>query len=68
MTIHRGQKSAVVSEVELAPDSIVLATLQASVNGLQIEGITKDLGGSSFTVGLTRAAPSDIDVGWLILG
>ena len=50
----------------VSPSSIVLATLQQVVNGVQVAGVIA--GSGQFTIVLNRAAPSPVKVGWFVIG
>jgi hypothetical protein len=49
-------------------DSIVLATIQQNVAGVAVRAAVPAAAGGSFTVFLTQAAPTNITVGWFVLG
>jgi hypothetical protein len=49
-------------------DSVVLATMQQNVAGVSVRAAVPTPAGGSFTVFLTQAAPTDITVGWFVLG
>lgn len=49
-------------------DSIVLATMQQNVANVSVRAAVPAAAGGSFTVFLTQAAPTNITVGWFVIG
>ena len=62
------QNKVVVSGLALKPTSMVLATLQAHVSGLRVDGVVTNPAAGSAVIWLSKAAPVAVDVGWFVLG
>jgi hypothetical protein len=68
VSIPATKASAKVSGLALGPASLVLATIQANVAGVYVQGVTVVAGTSgSFTVHLNKATPSALQVAWFVL-
>lgn len=68
VTIPSGSSSAKVKHVNLTSSSLVLATIQGFVAGVNVQGVTIVTGpNGSFTVHLNKAAPSALNVGWFVV-
>jgi hypothetical protein len=68
VTIPSGSSSAKVRHVNLTSSSLVLATIQGFVAGVNVQGVTIVIGpNGSFTVHLNKAAPSALNVGWFVV-
>jgi hypothetical protein len=68
LTIPQGSSSGKVKPLNLTSSSLVLATIQGNVAGVNVRGVTIVPGTSgSFTVHLNNAAPSAVIVGWFVV-
>ena len=67
LTVPAGSTQATQS-APVTSDSIVLATLQQNVAGVSVRAAVPATAGGSFTVFLTQAAPTSVDVGWFVVG
>jgi hypothetical protein len=68
VTISSGSSTATVKHLSLTSSSLVLATIQGFVAGVNVQGVTIVTGtNGSFTVHLNKTAPSAIVVGWFIV-
>jgi hypothetical protein len=65
-TVASGTSSVTVMLPLFAPEGVVFATLQRSLKGVCVQGVSKAAG--SFTIDLTRAVTADVEVGWFVLG
>lgn len=68
VAVRAGQTRAVISNLALTPNSIVLATLQARRRGLHVEAAVADPATNSATIFLNKEAPAPVDVGWFVIG
>ncbi len=68
VTIPKGASTGTVKKIRLTASSLVLATIQGDVVGVNVRGVTIVTGNKgSFTVHLNNAAPSAVVVGWFIV-
>jgi hypothetical protein len=68
LTISSGSSSGKVKHVNLTSSSLVLATIQGNVAGVNVQGVTIVVGpNGSFTVNLNTTAPSALVVGWFVV-
>src|SRR5438874_2509395 len=68
LTIPQGSSSGKVNPIRLTSSSLVLATIQGNVAGMNVRGVTLVTGSSgSFTVHLNKAATSTLIVGWFVV-
>jgi hypothetical protein len=66
VTIAAGQASATVS-ADISSASIVLATIQGYVTGTFVQGVLLDVAHRRFVIGLNKAAPKSLTVGWFVV-
>lgn len=68
LTVGQGSSSATQTGIALTSSSFVLATIQGSVAGVYLQGVTRVTGASgSFTIHLNKAVSRRTTVGWLII-
>jgi hypothetical protein len=68
LTIPAGHSEGRVKPLRLTASSIVLATIQGNVVGLDVRGVTIVTGNKgSFTIHLNKDAPSALVVGWFVV-
>jgi len=60
--------SVTVTGISLSSSSLIFATPQGQVPGVAVEGVVKDVSGSSFTIYLTEAVTISLEIGWFIIG
>jgi hypothetical protein len=68
VTVPSGSRTVTKTEVALAPDTVILATLQTHVPGVCLHAVETDPMAGSFTVFITDRAAVDVRIGWLALG
>jgi hypothetical protein len=68
VTFPTGHSEARVKPLRLTSTSIVLATIQGNVVGMDVRGVTIVTGNKgSFTIHLNKNAPSALVVGWFVV-
>jgi hypothetical protein len=68
VTFSAGQSEKRVKPLRLTASSIVLATIQGNVVGVDVRGVTIVTGNKgSFTIHLNKNAPSALVVGWFVV-
>jgi hypothetical protein len=68
VTFSAGQSEVRVKPLRLTVSSIVLATIQGNVVGMDVRGVTIVTGNKgSFTIHLNKNAPSALIVGWFVV-
>jgi hypothetical protein len=68
VTFPAGHSEARVKPLRLTASSIVLATIQGNVVGMDVRGVTIVTGNKgSFTIHLNKNAPSTLVVGWFVV-
>jgi hypothetical protein len=65
-TIGAGHNKVTVSLSNVTPASIVLATLQQVVSNVLLAGVV--VGSGKFTIVLTKAPLTPVNVGWFVIG
>lgn len=68
VTVRSGSRSVTTTGVELAPGSVILATLQKRVDNVYVHAVETDPAAGSFTIWMTRAPDVDVPIGWLAIG
>jgi hypothetical protein len=68
VTVRSGRSRATETGWALSDSTVILATLQDRVDGVHVHAVKVDPALGSFTIFLTRAAASDVRVGWFALG
>ena len=67
-TIAQGNAQVTVKPLRLTASSLVLATIQGNVAGVDVRGVTIVTGNKgSFTIHLNKNAPSALTVGWFVV-
>jgi hypothetical protein len=68
VTIAAGHSEAQVKPLRLTTSSLVLATIQGNVAGVDVRGVTIVTGNKgSFTIHLNKNTPSALTVGWFVV-
>jgi hypothetical protein len=68
LTIPSGSSTGKVKHLNLTSSSLVLATIQGDIAGVNVRGVTIVPGqNGSFTVHLNNTAPSAVVVGWFVV-
>jgi hypothetical protein len=67
LSVASGAISVTKTGVALTAASLVLATIQGHVAGLDIEAAVANVSGSSFTVYFNKAAPAATTVAWFVV-
>jgi hypothetical protein len=68
LSIAANKSSVTLSGISLGAAAFVLATIQGSVAGIYVQGVTVVTGSSgSFTVHLNKATTKALNVGWFVV-
>lgn len=61
------KSSVVVKNVQLTPESVVLATVQQTAGGAMVKAAVPNASKSSITIYLSKAVTTTVKVGWFVL-
>jgi hypothetical protein len=62
------EQSVKVKGIALSASSLILATPQGKLSGVAVEGAVPDASGNSFTIYLTKAVTTSLQVAWFVIG
>jgi hypothetical protein len=68
VTVPAGSTQVTRTHVTLAPETVVMATLQTRIDQVHLHAVETDPAASAFTVFLTAAPGQDVTIGWFAVG